>query len=164
MIDQAKFRDLMRCLKMEEGSAFILLPKGNILIILIKMKSIVFGLLMSIFGIAFGQESECYKFKTGKFEIHSTRHGTTEIVRKRSKQVEYSEAAQLKLVYKVKWLDDCTYTLVLKKILQNPHDILLSKEVVLTVKIVQTKENSYWHKTTSNLSDYVLEGEIFKIE
>ena len=40
----------------------------------------------------------------------------------------------------------------------------LPKDMVLTVEIIETKENSYIQKTSSNLYKMVLKSEVFKIE
>jgi len=70
----------------------------------------------------------------------------------------------LKLEFKVKWLDDCTYTLELKKILENPNKMELPKGMILTIEIIEVKDKSYIQKSTSNLYDMVLESELLKIE
>jgi len=128
------------------------------------MKNLIAGILICISFVAFGQETECDKFKNGKFEIIDTTLGNSIIERKGSKQIEYGKRSKLKLEFKVKWLNDCSYTLELKKILENPNNIEFPEGMILTIEIIETKENSYIQKSTSNLFDMVLKSELFKIE
>jgi hypothetical protein len=128
------------------------------------MKNLILLVLISISTVVFGQENECEKFKNGKFKIVDTEVGNSIIERKGSKQIEYGEGSKMKLKFKVKWLDDCTYTLELKKVLENPNKIKLPEGMILTVEIIETKEKSYIQKSSSNLYDMVLESELIKIE
>ncbi len=128
------------------------------------MKNIILGLLICLSTIAFGQELECKKFKNGKFKLYDKHSGMTIIERKGSTQTEYGEAFKVKAQFKVKWLSDCSYTLVLKKVLENPNNLPFPEEMILTVKIIETKENSYIQQTSSNLFDKILEGEMIRIE
>lgn len=128
------------------------------------MKNLIVFVLICFSTVTFGQTNECKKFKNGKFKIVDGEVGNSFISRKGSKQIEYGEASKLKLEFKVKWLNDCTYTLELKKVLENPNKIDLPEGMVLTVEIIETKEKSYIQKSTSNLYDMVLESELLKIE
>ncbi len=96
--------------------------------------------------------------------IIDTETGNSIIERKGSKQIEYGEGSGLKLKFKVKWIDDCTYTLELKKVLENQKKIELPEGMILTVEIIETKEKSYIQKSSSNLYDMVLKSELIKIE
>ncbi|MEH0153185.1 hypothetical protein V6R21_03505 [Limibacter armeniacum] len=128
------------------------------------MKNLIALVLICFSTVTFGQTIECKKFKNGKFKIVDAEIGNSIITRKGSKQIEHGEGSQLKLEFKVKWIDDCTYTLELKKVLENPKNIELPEGMILTIEIIETKENSYIQKTTSNLYDKVLESELIKIE
>jgi hypothetical protein len=128
------------------------------------MKNLILLVFICISSVIFGQENECKKFKNGKFKIVDTEVGNSIIERKGSKQIEYGEGSKMKLKFKVKWLDDCTYTLELKKVLENPNKIKLPEGMILTVEIIETKEKSYIQKSSSNLYDMVLESELIKIE
>lgn len=128
------------------------------------MKNLIVLALICFSTVVFGQTNECKKFKNGKFKIVDEEVGNSIITRKGSKQIEFGEESRLKLEFKVKWIDDCTYTLELKKVLENPYNIELPLGMILTVEIIETKENSYVQKSTSNLFDMVFEGELIKIE
>ncbi len=128
------------------------------------MKNLVLLILICISTVVFGQDNECKKFKNGKYMIIDTETGNSIIERKGSKQIEYGEGSGLKLKFKVKWIDDCTYTLELKKVLENQKKIELPEGMILTVEIIETKEKSYIQKSSSNLYDMVLKSELIKIE
>lgn len=106
------------------------------------MKNLLLLVLICLSTFSFGQENECEKFKNGKFKIVDTKVGNSIIERKGSNQIEYGERSDLKLKFKVRWLNDCTYTLELKKVLENPNNIEFPEGMILTVKIIETRENS----------------------
>lgn len=128
------------------------------------MKKLIPLILICISTVVFGQETDCKKFKNGKFKIVDSEVGNSLIERKGSKQIEYGEGSKLKLEFRVNWLNNCTYTLELKKVLDNPKNIDLPEGMILTIEIIETKENSYIQKSSSNLYDMVLESELIKLE
>ncbi len=119
---------------------------------------------MCLSATVFGQANECEKFKNGKFKIVDPETGNSIINRQGSRQTEYGEKSKLELAFKVEWLDECTYTLDLDSILANPRNLELPEGMVLTIEIIETKENSYRQKTSSNLFDLVVVSELIKIE
>lgn len=128
------------------------------------MRSCFIGILLLFSASAFGQKLACENFRDGKFEIVDPAIGKSTIERKGSYQLEYGEASELKLEFKVEWLNECTYTLELENVLENPAGIDLPEGMILRVEIIETKENSYIQKTSSNFYDMVLESEMFRIE
>lgn len=128
------------------------------------MKAWIFPIFVFISSVAYGQSTECKDFRNGKFVIHDDEHGKSYIERKGSRQIEYGEGSKLKMEFKVKWVDDCTYTLELKKVLENPENIKLPEGMILTIKIIEAKENSYVQETSSNMFDFVLKSEMFRME
>lgn len=128
------------------------------------MKNIILLGLILISSAVFGQENDCKKFKNGKFKIVDNAAGNSIIERKGSRQIEYGEGSKLKLEFEVEWLNDCTYTLEIKEVLENQNNVELPEGMILTVEIIETKENSYIQKSTSNLYDMVLESELIKID
>lgn len=113
--------------------------------------------------LGFCQNKECEKFKEGKFEIIDSGVVSSSIVREGLKQVEYSKEINVEILSKVLWIDECTYKLELEEILKNPNNIPLPKDLVMTVEIIETKENSYIQRSFSNYSDIVVEYEVFKV-
>jgi len=128
------------------------------------MNRLLIGILVCISTITYGQEMDCKKFKNGKFKIIDSEVGNSIIDRKGSKQIEYGERSKLKLEFRIKWLNDCSYTLELKKVIENPKNIRLPEGMILTIEILEIKENSYVQKTSSNFSDMVLKTELFAID
>lgn len=109
-------------------------------------------------------QPDCKRFKNGKFKIVDPEVGTSYIERKGSKQLEYGESSRLKLEFHVKWIDQCTYTLQLDRILENPDGIEFPKDMVVTVEILSTTDNSYRQRSTSNVHEMVLETEVFQMD
>lgn len=117
--------------------------------------------LLSFSTLTFGQEMSCKQFKNGKFVIPNAEYGNSYLERKGNIQTETGEKSGFKATFKVKWIDECTYTLQLKKIISNPSELEVLKETIITVQIIEVKKNSYIQRSTSNTFDTVFEGEIF---
>lgn len=128
------------------------------------MRNGIFWILLIISTAAFGQTIDCKDFKNGKFKIADPELGDFFVERKGRKQIEYAERHKLKLEFRVKWLNDCTYTLELKKVLENPESIELTEGLILTIEILETKEKSYVQRTSSNLYEQVLVSEMVKMD
>jgi len=128
------------------------------------MRNIILLVLVSISTMILGQDTECGQFKNGKFKIVDNELGNSIIERNGSTQIEYGEKSKLKMKFKVRWINDCTYTLELIKVMENPKKIYIPKGMILTVEIIETKENSYIQKSTSNLFDFVSESELIRVE
>jgi hypothetical protein len=131
------------------------------------MRKLFLGLLLFVTFKSVGQNLDCKKFREGKFKIVDLMAGTTIVERKGSKQTEYAVNSRMRLEFKVKWIDDCTYTLKLKKITENPDNVQWSRKVKKTkviVKIVETKENSYVMKAYSKIIKDQRQLEAFKME
>ena len=122
----------------------------------------VIGLFIS-FGL-FGQQQSCHQFKNGKFKIIGDQGQQYIIVRKGNRQIEYDTRAKTKIELVVTWIDSCTYTLQLKKGTTKSGESTFPQEMVLTVVILEMKENSYIQRTSSNLFETTLEGEVYKIK
>lgn len=125
------------------------------------MKTVLIAILISLTSFAFGQTADCKRFKEGKFVIPNAEYGNSYLERKGNIQTEIGEKSGFKATFKVKWIDECTYTLQLKKIINNPDKIVFDKATIITVKILEVKKNSYIQRSTSNTFDTVFEGEIF---
>ncbi|MDD2983668.1 MAG: hypothetical protein PHQ74_09790 [Crocinitomicaceae bacterium] len=125
------------------------------------MKTVLIAILISLTSFAFGQTADCKRFKEGKFVIPNAEYGNSYLERKGNIQTEIGEKSGFKATFKVKWIDECTYTLQLKKIINNPDEIVFDKATIITVKILEVKKNSYIQRSTSNTFDTVFEGEIF---
>lgn len=111
------------------------------------------------------QDSHCDKFHNGLFEINDQEVGRSVIERHGNVQIEKDENSGLKLKFDVVWLTDCKYTLQLNEILENPNGIDLEpfKEMVLTVEIIGQLKNGYLQRSSSNMTDMVLESEMIRL-
>jgi hypothetical protein len=128
------------------------------------MKYLLLGTLICLSTLAIGQNTKCRKFKNGKFKITDPVTGVYLIERKGKTQIEYGENSKLKAEFEVIWLSKCTYTLELKKILENPNNIQFPKNLVLKVQILETTKNSYTQKTTSESLEIYIESEMIKVK
>ena len=126
------------------------------------MKLITLVLLIGIMSSSFGQELNCNRFKNGSFKLMDSLSGNTIITRQGKSQIEFNSLLNLRVKFKVKWIDDCTYELKYKKVLDNPNNIELSKKMILTVKIIETRKKSYIQEVSSNVSDLIIRNEVFK--
>ena len=118
---------------------------------------------LAVSAVSFGQTKNCRDFREGKFKIVDTKQGTTTIIeRKGSTQVEYQPGSPVKILAKVKWLDDCTYVLIPKMMMDGRAKTRLPK-LVMTVQITETKSNSYiFRASIKNMEP--LEQEMLRIE
>jgi len=74
------------------------------------------------------------KMRTGRFKYANKLEGTT-IVRTKKKQVEYSNNGNSKLILRVKWLNDSTYTLTHKKsVNKDPGCLVKGVEILVQIK------------------------------
>lgn len=111
------------------------------------------------------QDSHCEKYHNGRFEINDDQVGRSVIERRGDVQIEKAENSGLELKFDVVWLTDCKYTLQLNEILENPNGIDMEpfKDMILTVEIVGQLKNGYVQRSTSNMTDMVLETEMIRI-
>ncbi len=128
------------------------------------MRFILMTLLAGLCLTANAQQQDCKRFKNGNFKQTDSTGEVWMIERKSSKQIEYNDFYKMKLRFKVKWKDDCTYTLKLKKILENPDNQPFPKGLVVTVNITDVKEKSYSQTATSSLTNKSLKSQVALIE
>lgn len=128
------------------------------------MKIILFIFLLVISFNSFSQNLDCAKFKYGKFTSTVAEAGVSyKITRKGNTQIEYGEHDKLKIKFRIDWLDECTYTLQVEKILKNPKKIQFDASMILKVQIIEVKEHSYVARSTSDQFDFTLVNEITEI-
>ena len=124
--------------------------------------AVLFSLLVNA-GLA--QSLDCAKFKNGRFKITDANAGGVFVLDRRDGyQVENNQGLKQTLRFKVTWLDDCTYTLKLDKVLRNENNLPIPENWILTVKITSTTANSYFQETTSNSFNFVYRSEVVKIQ
>ncbi|MET2986126.1 hypothetical protein [Aureibaculum conchae] len=119
--------------------------------------------LLIVFCSAFGQSSDCAKFRIGKYKMEDPKTGINFITRNDSIQIEYVPKLEVKVKLNVIWTDDCTMELSLKEILENPKKLSIS-DFVLISEIIESKDSSYIMRSTVGNSEIVLTREFFKVE
>lgn len=126
------------------------------------MKKLLSVLLTATLYIAAtAQSNDCKNFRTGKFKI--TANGSTVIIdRTKETQTETVDDGT-KIILKIKWIDDCTYTLQFVRYASNPNNMPLDTEMILTVKITSTSKESYFQETTSDKFKEVFKSEVKKL-
>src|SRR5690349_12347258 len=70
-----------------------------------------FSCLLFVVLYAYAKNPDCKKFRDGKFKIVDG-EATIYIVREGKRQAEIMEGEEDSSFFVVKWIDDCTYTLV----------------------------------------------------
>lgn len=106
---------------------------------------------------------DCEDYKNGQFVVKESLIGKKYIIkRKGNRQVETNPDGT-KFIFKVNWIDNCTYTLDLKRIARNPNNIEWREGQIITVKILDTHENGYTQQSTSNFDDLTFVKEMEKV-
>lgn len=128
------------------------------------MKYLIVIALLIPGAIGLAQTKDCAKFREGKFLLVDEELGNTSIIRKGNQQVEISDNSSLEIRFNVEWINDCTYTLKIDEIVNNPNKIALPMNMILTVEIIETKDKSYIQRSTSDLFPDAYESEILLVE
>lgn len=128
------------------------------------MKNLLVAAFLLFTSSAFAQQMDCEKFKNGKFMIPDDGLGASYIERNGDRQVEYGEGSGLKLAFKVKWVNECTYILTLSEVLENPNEIELVIGETLKVEIIETKASSYIQRSTFPGVPDSYESEMFQTD
>ena len=111
-------------------------------------------------GASAQKPTDCSRFKTGVFKM--TYGGKeTRIVRTANKQFQYFDNEKIPLVYNIKWVDDCSFTLTPEKPIANKPGI--PPNAMMMMQIVKTTKNSYTQITTANFTRQIIKGEIYKV-
>ena len=138
------------------------------------MKLLFTVLISLIFSVRYSQTSNldkidtqkinCEKYLNGTFKIHGDSISPeTIIIRNGTYQKETTDKVEGYSEFIVNWINNCTYTL-------SPTEITfkrfpgLPKNALLTVQIIEIKENSYVQISSANFSEMRMTSEVFKIE
>jgi hypothetical protein len=127
--------------------------------------TILTGILITLIStVVLGQNIECEKFQNGYFKIPKDSISEESfIARNKNVQTEIINGKYVSSEFHVEWINDCIYTLIpTKKTLLQFEG--LPKDAMLTVEIIETKENSYIQKTTANFADFEIITEAIKID
>ena len=106
----------------------------------------------------------CEQYKNGHFIVKESLIGKKYIIkRKGNRQIE-TDPDGTQFVFDVNWIDNCTYTLELRKIARNPNNIEWEEGQVITVKILDTHKDGYIQESTSNFDDLTFVKEMVKVD
>lgn len=95
------------------------------------------------------QPLACSLVKEGSFEIHDPKEGKWVITRKSGVQREENDQLGLTIEYLTEWIDECSYRLLLYKVIRNDSRIEMDASLQLIVEILEVKPSTYIHETTS---------------
>lgn len=92
-------------------------------------------ILILVLSIFWGQKTQaqaldCQNFKDGTFYYPTIPNSIS--VRKKSIQKSYSNG-KLTMIWKVKWISDCQYKMVCKKVLVKPYSIKKGDKIIATI-------------------------------
>ncbi|GAA5039326.1 hypothetical protein GCM10011506_38400 [Marivirga lumbricoides] len=119
---------------------------------------IMFLLFTFAFKANAQDDLKCKKFHTGKFKVEGDEN--TIIIRNRNYQIE--ENNNVKIKDKINWLDECTYQLITKKVVKDNEGIM--ENDILTFQIIETGEDFYIVKITSDRRDFSVEAKVIMLK
>ena len=125
------------------------------------MKVFFLIIIISTFSfLGYGQVNSCKDLHEGIFKLTTPESGTTEITRNKNTQTELNDVLGVSIIYYVRWIDDCTYELRVKKLLRGDQMYALKKGNVIICKISNFNQHSYTVNTSTNFSDFKIEFEM----
>jgi hypothetical protein len=112
---------------------------------------------------AYAENPDCKKFRDGKFKMVDSKAGVTFfLTREGTRQTELMEGSKDTSVFVVTWTDDCTYTLTpTKETFKKYPD--LPANAVLTIRITETTDSSYFQTSMASFSEMVQYSEVIKL-
>ena len=124
------------------------------------------SLIFVMSGVAaFAQQQDCSGFKTGTFHLLDASSPDYIITRNDSIQTETAKKSIVATDFYIRWLDDCSYELTLKKMHNRPGGLKMpDKTVKLFVMIYKVSGDTCWVETRANTSDYVSKKRMVKIK
>ena len=109
--------------------------------------------LTSIFYAGcFPGRPDCKSLRTGRFKLIFL-NGITIIERRLDEQTETDIKRDIKVVYKIRWVNDCIYQLFNSKVYKGGQIYKMKENDTMTVSIVEVNKKNYTVVTTSNFSD-----------
>lgn len=113
---------------------------------------------------SFGQFTDCYKFRDGRFRIADTHAGVITIAERHGAyETQSSEALKAVVRFRISWQDNCSYTLTLDKVIRNENKLDFPSNLTITVKITETNGDSCVQETSSSMTNGVYKTEVVKL-
>ena len=123
---------------------------SSILIDTVKIKRLlVISILLTLVTNAGAQS--CISLHKGKFKISDSKSGVTIITRDEKHQIEENQSLNIKIIFSINWIDNCTYELRPQKIIEGGSSYLREGAVITTV-ITKIKSHGYKAICSTNLS------------
>lgn len=122
--------------------------------------------LMFIFFIGettFSQTTDCKSVRLGKFESTSQSGIKTIIERTENTQFESIESMKLKSAYDLVWINDCTYELRNRRVLEGTSKFVMQPKDIIKVEITSVEAEKQMVKISSNFNEKIIEVAIYKI-
>jgi hypothetical protein len=120
--------------------------------------------LMSLVAVPMlSQQHDCRQHRDGKFLLSDPQGGDWTIERKGKRQIEYSEFYKVKLRFRVKWLDETTYELRLRKVLENPEGHDFPKGLKLTATMSKCNAKGYVRKAVGHPSGATMNSQVKRL-
>jgi len=125
------------------------------------IRKLMFCLLFFLPISVLGQNTDCAKYRNGQYYGKNKFFGNSVFVRKGDKQIEYNEKFKTELVFKIEWIDECSYTLQLESVLQNPNkEEFPMDDSKITIHLSNFRENSCTYSASQEGFDLEVTGEI----
>jgi hypothetical protein len=128
-------------------------------------RTIFLLLIIFVSARSMAQPMDCYKFREGKFRINDVRAGGVVIAeRKGGYQTESMESLKASVRFKINWLNDCTYTLTIDKVIRNENKVPFPADLTVIVKIIAINADGYTQEATSSITSGVYRSDVVKLQ
>ncbi len=102
-------------------------------------------LVLSLLAATYAAQAQilnCEYVRNGKFRMEGDELSYIYMDRKGKSQMEESGTG-LKIKYSVNWTNECSYTLKVTKVMENPEEENVNMNEIITVKIIATDDDHY---------------------
>jgi len=121
-------------------------------------------LLFGLNQIAFSHNLDCAAINLGQFIREDRNNKTTYLTGTKTTQIEIQENIKLNIEFEINWTNECTNTLKIKKILENPRNQPNPKNRVVTCQILETRKSRYIQKSRAKDIEFTVTNEIIKLQ
>ena len=127
------------------------------------MKILFTALALFFTTCILAQDINCQDFRNGDFKHIGPDGSITYISRKGNLQTEIKAGMKNPFKLKVKWIDDCTYTLKMKKDWAYLKASKFERKLVIYAKMTYTSKTYYDLIVTTNVDDTKLDMRISRV-
>ncbi|WP_092980535.1 hypothetical protein [Robiginitalea myxolifaciens] len=127
------------------------------------MKLLCTAFFLLFFTSSFAQELACDRFKTGKFLMEDPNTGKNYITRTATTQIEDVPDLGIKVELNIRWEDECTFVLTLKKVLENTSGREVG-DFELISKITETGEDYFLVSSRIEGMDLIMDRKFVVLE